>query len=119
MRELPSHIYKWANTYNIISSNNGVKTVHYKTQDLQKAIKKRKELINRGIIKHLKRGRPCKENPNRYIYRKKKGNGGYCIRKNINGKYTYFTTLPSLDAAREERDFLESINWDWDNIDAN
>ena len=114
MRELPSHIYKWANTYNIISSNNGVKTVHYKTQDLQKAIKKRKELINRGIIKHLRKGRPCQENPNRYIYPKGKG---YCIKKNINGKLTYFNTFPTLEDARKERDFLESIGWDWDNID--
>ena len=62
-------------------------------------------------LAYRKRGK-C--NPHRYIV---KNNGSYSIHKSVDGKIVVFATCKKLEDAIAERDFLESINWDWNLID--
>lgn len=55
-------------------------------------------------------------NPNRYLYQSDV-TGHWCIQKMIDGVNISFGVCYSLEEAREERDFWESINWDFDLLD--
>lgn len=57
----------------------------------------------------------CKEDKwlNRNIH---KCNGMFLVRKVIDGELVYGGCFRSLDLARCERDFLESIGWDYSNL---
>ena len=44
-------------------------------------------------------------------------NGTYIVKKQTNGVGTVYATCKTLEEAISERDFFESIDWDWDLID--
>lgn len=52
-------------------------------------------------------------NPNRYITSTKYG---YKVQRTINGKPVYAGTYKTLTEARKERDYMEQIRWDYNNI---
>lgn len=54
-------------------------------------------------------------NPYRHVY--KTPLGKYTVKKKIDGVVTYFAQCSTIEEAVEERDFFESINWDWDMLD--
>ena len=80
----------------------------YKTKE--EAVRQLCKLIDDGTIT-LPRLKPT-----RYI--SKKNDHLYCINKRIGGRTVYFGSFHSLEDAMRERDFLESIDWNWDDIDA-
>lgn len=113
--DLPSNVYKQRNIYRVIQTQNGQRKTYLITHNRQEAINYRNKLYEEGILKDLTRkaGRhPSGEN--RYI---RKSGRGYNIQKMINGSMESFGTFSSLDDARNERDLLESIDWDYSNID--
>lgn len=60
--------------------------------------------------------KPCaKNNPYRHI--QKTTNNKYSVKKIVGGQLTSFAVCESLGEAVEERDFFESIDWDWDMLD--
>ena len=82
------------------------------------AVRMRNKLIENGwdnSIVHYKRGA---NNPYRYISVKEyKGKKSYHVKKMINDENVHFSTCSSLEEAVRERDFWESINWDFDLLD--
>lgn len=108
-RDLPRNVYKNGDKYNVAQQVNG-KRIYYATcLDREEAIQLRNKLVKEGVItdrtgKHRLRGRM------RYIT--KYGNK-YCIYKNVDGKQECFGTFHSLEEAIDERDYLESIGWDY------
>lgn len=76
---------------------------------LEEAIRERDLLIKDGMLVPK-----VQQRDTRYIRRVK---GKYRIQKNINGKMEYFGTFNTLDDARDERDYLESIDWDYSNME--
>lgn len=52
-------------------------------------------------------------NPYRYII---PCNSGFQVRRSLNGEVVYAGTFKTLQEAITERDFMESINWDYDNM---
>jgi viroplasmin and RNaseH domain-containing protein len=73
------------------------------------------KLREEGVIQEKKLGRPFSNPKDRYI--RKTEAGTYSIQKHINGVKCYFGTYHNLQDAREERDYLESIDWDYDNME--
>lgn len=71
--------------------------------------------LYRQHIRDKKRGRPISKEQDRYI--KKTKAGTYSIQKHINGVRGHFGTYRTLEDAREERDYLESIDWDYSNME--
>ena len=104
------YIYQYCDKFHVVykSKTFGV------FANLLEAINLRNNLVNDGLVIIKKRGRPFKNYETRYIARK---DGSFVIKKNIDGKSEHFGTFHSLEDAMEERDFLESIDWDWNNIE--
>lgn len=113
-RNIPSNIYKRGNKY-IVSQVQNKKKHHYGTYNtLEEAIQKRNKLAEQGIIKELRGKHRIRNHEDRYIY---KYNTRYYIRKVVNKKQEHFGVFNTMEDAREERDFLESIGWDYSNMD--
>lgn len=106
-RDLPSHVYQTRNRYFVAQYVNKERVVYGRYDTREEAIQRRNQLIHDGVIQDRKE-------ENRYISKK---NRGYFIQKNINGVVEYFGMFRTLEDAREERDFLESIDWDYSNMD--
>ena len=53
------------------------------------------------------------KNPYRHIHC---SNNGYQVKKIIDGETIYAGTFKNLEEAQKERDYLESIDWDYNNI---
>ena len=106
-RDLPSHVYQTRNRYFVAQYVNKERVVYGRYDTREEAIQRRNQLIHDGVIQDRKK-------ENRYISKK---NRGYFIQKRINDVVEYFGMFRTLEDAREERDFLESINWDYDNMD--
>lgn len=102
----------------LVRQNNGKYTIrrrniNYGTYNTyHEAVQARKKLITNEWDK--KYSKTIKDNPNRYIHTYK---GVYTIKKVINGETTQYGTYHTLEEARSERDFWESINFDWDLLD--
>ena len=95
----------------IVQLKRGFSTLH-------EAQEYKNQLRQHGLLKKARTGRPIKHHENRYIYTCKHPNGtSYVIQKMINGKIQHYGTYRNLQDAREERDFLESIDWDYSNMD--
>lgn len=83
---------------------------HYGTyKRFEDAVKRVDELIEQGVLK------PKELDPMRYIYLYQ---GKYNIIKRLNGKNEFFGRYRKLEDAQHERDFLEAIDWDYDNMEA-
>ena len=83
----------------------------------QEAITYRQHLIKNNWDKRESHRIRGKTNPHRYITVQNKGVNPYQIVKQIGGRMEYFGCFPTMEEAMVERDFLESIDWDWDLID--
>ena len=97
-------IYPNQNAYEV----NVCKKYYGRYATFEEACQRVFELIDKGIIK------PKEHDPMRYIYTR---DGRYELYKCIDGEVEYFGSFRNVDDAMRERDFLESIDWDWDNID--
>ena len=86
---------------------------------LQDAQEYKEKLQNAGLLKKsTPAGRPFKKYEDRYIQKNIHLSCiSYTIKKKLNGKEEIFGTYRNLQDAREERDFLESIDWDYSNMD--
>ncbi len=73
------------------------------------------KLLHDGVIQNKRRGRPISREEDRYI--KKNKSGTYRIQKSVHGVIGHYGTFRTIEDAREERDYLESIGWDYDNMD--
>ena len=87
---------------------------------LQEAQEYKNKLRKHGLLKKAKPtppGRPFKKYEDRYLQKTINVSCiSYTIKKKLNGKYETFGTYHNLQDAREERDFLESIGWDYENM---
>ena len=86
---------------------------------LQEAQEYKQKLRKYGLLQKQKpKGRPFKNYDNRYIYKQVYPNiTSYTIKKKIGEKKESFGTYHTIEDAREERDFLESIDWDYSNME--
>ena len=81
---------------------------------VDEAVKIREHILkNKLSPSHIRRYNTSSED--RYIY--KQINGNFGIIKRVNGRAIRFGTYHSLEDARCERDFWESIDWDFDLLD--
>ena len=112
-RALPSHVYKSGNRYCVSQTINKKRRYYGYFKNLKEAIHLRNQLVQQGVI-HDKRGHHrIKNYNNRYIY---PSNGKYRITKVVNKQQESFGMYTTLQEAREERDYLESIDWDYSNM---
>lgn len=109
----PSHVYWNGTKWYVAQVVNGEtrRYGYYKT--LREAVTRRDQLIQNGTIT-ARRGRPIKNFQNRYIYKHK---DKYYLKKVVNKQSEHFGTFNTLEEAQQERDYLESINWDYANMD--
>lgn len=110
---LPSFVYKNNKKYCVCQQVNGRKKYYGTYLDLDDAIQLRDKLVSEGVIKsrvglHRLRG------DTRYITHY---DGRYCIYKNVDGRQEYFGSFKTLEEAMMERDYLESIDWDYSNME--
>ena len=82
----------------------------------EEAVMFKNKMIQEGVIKPSKLQWRSPENY-QIRYLTKKGLGKWCIQKKVDGKIQYFGTYHSIEDARDERDYMESINWDYDNME--
>jgi len=75
----------------------------------KEALEKVKKLVDSGILRV-----PVHERPLRYI--QPTASGHWTIRKTINGERHTYGTYKTLEDAQHERDYLEQIGWDYDNM---
>ena len=75
----------------------------------KEAFEKAQQLIDEGTLQ-----KPVCQRPLRHIQRTASGN--WTIRKTINGERHTYGTFKTLADAMNERDYLESIGWDYDNM---
>ena len=106
------YVYRRYNKYHVVQNRKTLTTAS--TPD--EAIILKEQLIREGIIKPKLRGPYPNRNPhNRHIT--KTSSGTYTIRKRLHGKFEHFGTYKTIEDAREERDYLENIGWDYDNME--
>ena len=88
---------------------------------LREAQEYKEKLRKQGLLRKATgnpHGRPFKNYENRYIQKYEHSNyTSYTISKKVGEKVESFGTYHSLEDAREERDFLESIDWDYSNME--
>ena len=84
--------------------------LYFGTYDtLEEALEKRDQLLKEGELVSK-----MKKKDTRHI--NMTNTGKYVIRKMINGKIEHFGTFNTLEDAIDERDYLESIDWDYENM---
>lgn len=113
----PRHTGKWKH---ITKTKNGYRiqknSFHYGIfATFEEAYKYKQYLEDHDWDKKLAYRKRGKYNPHRYIS-VNRGVNPYHIVKRIDGRLEYFGCFPTMEEAMAERDFLESINWDWDLI---
>lgn len=109
----PSHVYWNGTRWYVAQVVNGETKYYGYYKTLREAIQRRDQLIQNGIITD-RRGRPIKNFQNRYIYKHK---DKYYLKKVVNKQSEHFGTFNTLEEAQRERDYLESIHWDYTNMD--
>lgn len=109
--KITKHLYRQHRKYRVMQ-NNHVYGVFNSEEEARNYLEK---LTREGVIRDKKRGRPISKEQDRYI--KKTKAGTYSIQKHINGVRGHFGTYRTLEDAREERDYLESIDWDYSNME--
>ncbi len=111
-RDLPKYIYKRGNRYHLIFDHK------YRGSfgSVEEAVQGKEELIREGVIYPKRIGQPFKKYEDRYVYLNKRSNK-YHIRKIVNGVPEHFGTYARIEDARDERDYLESIDWDYSNME--
>jgi hypothetical protein len=109
--KIDKHIYRQFHKYKIRQNNKVLGS--FNTEE--EARKAHAKLLHDGVIQEKKRGRPISKGINRYISFTK--NGTYRIQKCVDGVKCYFGTFKTLENAQQERDYLESIDWDYDNME--
>lgn len=112
-RTLPSYVYQLRNRYYVAQTVNKEQIIYGRYDTREEAVQRRNQLVNDGVIKHRRGKHRIKNYEDRYLTNKK---GRYYIQKCIDGKITHFGILNSLEEARRERDYLESIEWDYGNM---
>lgn len=112
---LPSYVYKQGNRYWVTQKVGTKHKIYGKFGTKEEAIQYRNKLIENGTIKSRLGLHKIKYYPDRYI--KKTPAGTYVITKRCNGKSEHFGTYKTLEDARDERDYMESIGWDYDNME--
>ena len=85
------------------------------TDTPDEAIIKKEQLIREGVIQPKLPGVQGKPYELRYISCIRSGN--YQINKFVDGRLACFGTFKCLSDAIDERDYLESIGWDYDNME--
>ena len=108
-------MYKLHSLYYVQRQKGGKLIIYGKFRKHEEAIQLRNKLIQEGTLKERRGKHRIKDWQNRYI--KKTYNGKYAVQKQVNGEYQHFGTYKTLEDARDERDYLESIGWDYDNMD--
>ena len=108
---ISKHIYRQFRKYKIMQNNKVIGSFNTE-EEARKAYAK---LLHDGVIQNKRRGRPISREIDRYI--KKTKAGTYSIQKYVNGVKEHFGTYRTLEDAREERDYLESIDWDYSNME--
>ena len=109
-----SNVYKIGKYYCVAQNVNKKRIYYGKYKTREKAITVRNNLVKHGIITNRRGQHRIKNYQDRYIH---KDRGKYTISKVINGKQEYFGLFPSREEARQERDYLESIEWDYSNME--
>lgn len=112
---LPSYVYKHGNQYYVQQWEGGKLKTYGKFRTADEAIQHRNKLVKQGTIKPRLGVHKIKYYPDRYII--KTPANTYAILKRHNGKNEHFGTYNTLEDAREERDYWESIGWDYDNME--
>lgn len=110
-KTIEPYIYQYNNRYYVKQKHK----ILAKAYTAQEAQKQKIRLINEGKLIPREAGRPVKNYEDRYI--QKKHNNKYTIQKYVNKKVQHFGIYPNIEEARKERDYLESINWNYDNIE--
>lgn len=107
---LPSYVYKELNKYVVKQKGK----VYGRFKDKGQAISLRNKLVHNGTIVRLQGRHRIKNWEDRYIqYR----NGKYYINKQVGKRFEYFGVYKTIEEARSERDYLESIAWDYSNME--
>ncbi len=110
-KKIDKYIYQYFKKYRIIQ---GGKTLAI-TDNIEDALKLKQQLFQQGVIRPKLSGPQRNSYENRYIHTTLSGT--YQIRKSVNGEYTTFGTYKTIEAARDERNYLESIDWDYSNME--
>lgn len=110
----PSNIYWNGNKWYISQVIHGNREYYGTYKTLTEATEKRNQLAQQGIIKERRGQHRIRNHKDRYIY---EYHGRYYLKKVVNKKQQHFGVFNTLEEAREERDYLESINWDYSNMD--
>lgn len=108
---ISKYVYRTFNKYRVVQNSKTLATAS--TPD--EAIILKEQLIREGIIKPKLVGVQGKPYSLRYIRRTPQGH--YQINKWIEDRQFCFGTYKTLEDAREERDYLEQIDWDYDNME--
>ena len=110
----PSHVYWNGTRWYVAQVVNGETKYYGYYKTLQEAIKVRNNLVKQGIITNRKGQHRIKNYQDRYVHKDGKK---YTISKVVNGKQEYFGVYHSYEEAIRERDYLESIEWDYSNME--
>lgn len=113
-RKLPSYVYRHWNRYEVSQVVNGEKRLYGRYNTPEEAIHKRNQLVEDGTIRPRQGQHRIKNYDDRYIHKR---GSVYRIGKKVDGRMEHFGVFKSLEDAREERDYLESIDWDYGNMD--
>lgn len=112
MRDLPKYIYRRGKKYHLMFNHK----FYGSFQSVEDAVERKKQLMREKVIKPRRIGQPFKKYEDRYVYLNSR-TGRYHIRKNVGGRPEHFGTYRRLEDARAERDYLESIGWDYSNME--
>ena len=112
--KIEPYVYRQCRTYKVVQKGNVLGRFH----SLEEALKLKAELLEKGVIRPQRRGPPIATQEDRYIQvNTHRNKTSYTIQKWVDGCNQTFGTFGSLEDAREERDYLESIGWDYDNME--
>ena len=112
---LPSNVYKHHNKYYVQQQVNHQLIRYGSFKERADAIQLRNKLIQDGTLKERWGKHRIKDWNKRYIYETQ--DGKYSIQKQVNGEYCSFGVWNTLEDAIDERNYLESIGWDYDNME--
>lgn len=110
-KTIEPYIYKYHTKYYIKQN----KKILAKADTPQEARQQKQKLIREGKLLQRKRGRPTKKHEDRYI--RETPHHKYAIQKYVDKKMQHYGIYNTLEEARNERDYLESIDWNYDNIE--
>jgi len=108
-------VYKLHSLYYVQRQKGGKLIIYGKFRKHEEAIQLRNKLIQEGTLKERRGKHRIKDWNKRYIHQI--GNGKYSIQKQVNGEYCSFGVWNTLEDAIDERDYLEQIGWDYDNME--